>query len=146
VLGPTYKSNWPLKASSESFFGQTILSEVANLSLEDEPLPTSNGHVEKNGSRGHTKSEDREANGTRLDGDEDAAGWDIGEEVIDSDGAESTYEDLIEIDNDPQVVSSEADLWIRNSPVAAVHAAAGSFDTAMQVSRIDCYMTFGLTG
>ena len=29
--------------------------------------------------------------------------------------------------------SSEADLWARNSPIAADHAAAGSFETAMQL-------------
>ena len=34
---PTFKSNWPTKASSQSFFEKALLGQVEGLSLEDEP-------------------------------------------------------------------------------------------------------------
>lgn len=34
---------------------------------------------------------------------------------------------------------NETELWVRNSPLAADHVAAGSFETAMQVSNTDMY-------
>ena len=63
------------------------------------------------------------------DEDEDVAGWDMGDDV--NIEAES---DFVNVENtDAGAGSSEADLWARNSPIAADHAAAGSFETAMQL-------------
>jgi coatomer protein complex subunit alpha (xenin) len=61
--------------------------------------------------------------------EEDVAGWDIGDEVnVEEDN------DFVNVERvDAGAGSSEADLWARNSPLAADHVAAGSFDTAMQL-------------
>jgi coatomer protein complex subunit alpha (xenin) len=67
---------------------------------------------------------------TAGEDDDDAAGWDMGDD------------DVPEIDNDFVNVDSaeaggagscEADIWARNSPLAVDHVAGGSFETAMQL-------------
>jgi coatomer protein complex subunit alpha (xenin) len=63
------------------------------------------------------------------DEDEDVAGWDMGDEVNVEEDA-----DFVNVDSaEAGAGSTEADLWARNSPLAADHVAAGSFDTAMQL-------------
>ena len=61
--------------------------------------------------------------------DEDAAGWDMGE-----DEALEAGEDFVNVEAaDAGAGSSEAELWTRNSPIAADHVAGGSFETAMNL-------------
>ncbi|KAF1809077.1 Coatomer, alpha subunit [Eremomyces bilateralis CBS 781.70] len=108
---PTFTSPWPAKVTSTSAFETALLGPgeedvVATNSedLEDEPVELEEGD------------------------DEDAAGWDMGEVDVD------TSEDFINVESaEAGAGSSEADLWTRNSPVAADHAAGGSFETAMQL-------------
>ena len=122
---PTHKANWPVKAASHSFFEKALLGEVGP--MDDDAAPTSNGFDHIDGVP--------EDEGVTQDGelgeeeDEDAAGWDMGDDIpVD---AES---DFVNVDSaDAGAGSSEADLWARNSPIAADHAAAGSFETAMQL-------------
>ncbi|ESZ97891.1 putative Coatomer subunit alpha [Sclerotinia borealis F-4128] len=40
---PTFKANWPTKATSQSFFEKALLGQVEDLSLEDEPSAADNG-------------------------------------------------------------------------------------------------------
>jgi coatomer protein complex subunit alpha (xenin) len=61
--------------------------------------------------------------------DEEATGWDMGEDIAIEE--ESSFADVEGAQAGP--TSSEAELWARNSPLAADHVAAGSFDTAMQL-------------
>ena len=122
---PTYKSNWPVKAASYSFFEKALLGEVGG--VDDDAIPTSNGfdHVEAE------PEEEAVARDGQLgdDEDEDAAGWDMGDDLN-----VEVESDFVNVDSaDAGAGSSEADLWARNSPIAADHAAAGSFDTAMQL-------------
>ena len=122
---PTHKENWPVKAALHSFFEKALLGEVG--AMDDGAAPTSNGFDHIDGMP--------EDEGATRDGelgeeeDEDAAGWDMGDDIpVD---AES---DFVNVDSaDAGAGSSEADLWARNSPIAADHAAAGSFETAMQL-------------
>ncbi|KAL8653500.1 MAG: hypothetical protein Q9210_002048 [Variospora velana] len=120
---PTHKANWPTKATSHSFFEKALLGEVGAVD-EDAPV-TSNGfgHEDDVPADGDAKGQLGEEE------EEDAAGWDMGEDIN------------VEVDNDFVNVetaeagagSSEAEMWARNSPIAADHAAAGSFETAMQL-------------
>ena len=121
----TYKANWPVKAASHSFFEKALLGEIDG--TQDGGVPTSNGF-------GHgddivddeTMTRDNQLGDEE---DEDAAGWDMGDDI--NIEAES---DFVNVDSaDAGAGSSEADLWARNSPIAADHAAAGSFETAMQL-------------
>ena len=121
----THKANWPVKAASHSFFEKALLGEVG--AVDDAIAPTSNGfdHVE-----GVPEDEAVTRDG-RLgeDEDEDAAGWDMGEDIN-----VEVESDFVNVDSaDAGAGSSEADLWARNSPIAADHAAAGSFESAMQL-------------
>lgn len=125
AIVPTHNSNWPVKAASHSFFEKALLGEVG--AVDDETAPTSNGF-------NHVDGEPEEEAITRNnqlaeEEDEDAAGWDMGDDI--NVEAES---DFVNVDSaDAGAGSSEADLWARNSPIAADHAAAGSFETAMQL-------------
>ena len=119
----TYKSNWPVKVTSHSFFEKALLGEVEG--VEDE-APT-------NGIHGEEIMEDEgliARNGPLGAGEEeDVAGWDMGDDIN------------VEVENDFVNVesaeagagSSEAEQWARNSAIAADHVAGGSFDTAMQL-------------
>ncbi|KAL4996358.1 coatomer WD associated region-domain-containing protein [Aspergillus recurvatus] len=116
---PTYKASWPVKAAAHSSFEKALLGEVGAGDEEAAEL-------------GFEPEEDEGAvtAGEALeDEDEDAAGWDMGDEI----NVEEDVE-FINVDSaEAGAGSTEADLWARNSPLAADHVAAGSFDTAMQL-------------
>lgn len=122
----TFKSNWPTKASSQSYFESVLLGQVEGLSLEDESNAANGIEAEQ-----ATKAEAADQLiATAGEDDDDAAGWDMGDD------------DVPEIDNDFVNVDSaeaggagscEADIWARNSPLAVDHVAGGSFETAMQL-------------
>lgn len=122
---PTFKANWPSKASSQSFFEQALLGQVEGLSLEDESataMALDEGVDGKNNVERH--------GGLVEDEDEDAAGWDLGDDdVPEIDG------DFVNVDSAEAggAGSSEADRWARNSPLAVDHVAGGSFESAMQL-------------
>ncbi|KAF6821408.1 coatomer subunit [Colletotrichum musicola] len=123
---PTFKANWPTKATSQSVFEKALLGQVEGLSLEDEPA-AANGFDDA--------AEDDSAakkNGNLIDADddEDAAGWDMGEDIV-----PEVDSDFVNVDSAEAggAGSSEADLWARNSPLAVDHVAGGSFESAMQL-------------
>ncbi|KAH0489134.1 hypothetical protein TgHK011_009578 [Trichoderma gracile] len=122
----TFKSNWPTKASSQSYFESALLGQVEGLSLEDEPSAANGVDAE------HAAKDEPAENLINIAGedDDDAAGWDMGDD------------DVPEIENDFVNVDSaeaggagscEADAWARNSPLAVDHVAGGSFESAMQL-------------
>lgn len=122
----TFKSNWPTKASSQSYFESALLGQVEGLSLEDESN-AANGIEAEQSTKAEAADQLIAAAG---EDDDDAAGWDMGDD------------DVPEIDNDFVNVDSaeaggagscEADVWARNSPLAVDHVAGGSFETAMQL-------------
>ncbi|KAJ9611127.1 hypothetical protein H2200_004310 [Cladophialophora chaetospira] len=127
AIVPTYKANWPVKEASHSSFERALLGEVGV--AEDEAGPDL-----------LTEDVPAVADADVMAADEDADagdGWDMGEDL----GLDTTWNDsdFVNVDNPdaPAEVagpgSSEADLWSRNSPLAADHVAAGSFDSAMQL-------------
>jgi coatomer protein complex subunit alpha (xenin) len=129
-------SNWPILPSSRSLLEKALTDELGDLTLEE---PSTNGYADD------LNAFERGLNGTEeLDiinvGGEDesweevgdgGAGWDVGDE-----GDEGMDVDLglgtadLETEG-PR--ASEAEYWIRNSPLAADHIAAGSFESAMQL-------------
>ncbi|KZF21802.1 Coatomer, alpha subunit [Xylona heveae TC161] len=122
---PTFKSNWPVKATSDSSLEKALLGEME--ALADEAEPVSNGVnveavLEADGGAAQ--------NGHLIDDEEDdAAGWDMGEDIH-----PEVEGDFVNVESeDAGAGSSEADIWARNSPIAADHVAAGSFETAMQL-------------
>jgi coatomer protein complex subunit alpha (xenin) len=120
---PTYKTNWPVKAASHSFFEKALLGEVAT---EGDEIPTANGV-----DHGDVVEEEAAIRNGQLGEaeDEDAAGWDMGDDIN-----VEVEPDFVNVDSaETGPGSSEADLWSRNSPIAADHVAGGSFETAMQL-------------
>lgn len=118
---PTHKTNWPTKAAASTVFEKALQGE----DVGDEP--TANGHDDED------LLGDPEVTGAaaELGGDEedDVGGWDMGD-----DGDAEAEDDFVEVEGaEAGAGSSEADLWARNSPLAADHVAAGSYETAMQL-------------
>lgn len=123
----TFKANWPTKATSQSFFEKALLGQVEGLSLEDEAAAASNGFgFDEGGEEDGAKRNDSLMD---VDADEDAGGWDMGDDIV-----PEVESDFVNVDSaEAGAGSSEADLWARNSPIAADHVAGGSFETAMQL-------------
>lgn len=119
----TFKSNWPVKAPSHSSFEKALLGEVSG-AVDESGAPTS----------AYDLLEDEETGAVTRNGlgdvdeDEDVEGWDMGDDINVED-----HDDLSEVGAEAGAGGKESDLWARNSPLAADHVAAGSFDTAMQL-------------
>ncbi|KAF9870434.1 coatomer WD associated region [Colletotrichum karsti] len=122
---PTFKANWPTKATSVSVFEKALLGQVEGLSLEDQPTAA-------NGFDDTVEDDAAKKNGNLIDAedDDDAAGWDLGEDIV-----PEVDSDFVNVDSAEAggAGSSEADLWARNSPLAVDHVAGGSFESAMQL-------------
>ncbi|KAK7550174.1 coatomer WD associated region-domain-containing protein [Phyllosticta citricarpa] len=120
---PTYNANWPAKGSGVSVFEKALMGEELD---PDELPPATNGYEEEDLIQPEA---DAAGNGVIDDGeeDEDAAGWDMGgDDDIEAD------DDFVNVETaDVGAGVSEADIWTRNSPVAADHVAGGSFESAM---------------
>ncbi|KAF1942447.1 Coatomer, alpha subunit [Clathrospora elynae] len=121
---PTHKANWPTRAASSTVFEKALSGEVDGVGAEE---PSANGYGDED------LLGEPEARGVvaELGGDEDddVGGWDMGD-----DGDVEAEDEFVEVEGaEAGAGSSEADLWARNSPLAADHVAAGSFETAMQL-------------
>ncbi|KAI9727824.1 MAG: hypothetical protein M1834_007971 [Cirrosporium novae-zelandiae] len=118
----TFKVNWPVKTASHSFFEKALLGEVGG----DEEIPSA-----VNGFDGDDTFEDTALAADTLgqEDDEEVIGWDMGDDItVEADS------DFVNVESsEAGTGTSEAELWARNSPVAADHVAAGSFETAMQL-------------
>ncbi|KAL4897748.1 coatomer WD associated region-domain-containing protein [Aspergillus ambiguus] len=115
----TFKNNWPVKAAGHSSFEKALLGEVG---AGDEEAPEMDFEVEGD-------DEAVTARDTLEDEEEDVDGWDMGEEITVEEDV-----DFVNVEStEAGAGSTEADLWARNSPLAADHVAAGSFDSAMQL-------------
>ena len=123
IVVPTHTSNWPVKAASHSFFEKALMGEVEG--IEDVAAPI-NGFGEEEEEGVETALQQ---NGLHDEDEDDAAGWDMGDDI--NVEVESDFVDVggAEVGSG----SSEADVWTRNSPIAADHVAGGSFETAMQL-------------
>lgn len=120
AVAPTFKSNWPTRATGASSFEKALLAGG-----EEDAAPETNGFVEED------LIADEAANGHLEEAEDDDAGdgWDMGDDAV-----PDVEEDFVNVESvEAGAGSSEADLWTRNSPLAADHAAGGSFDTAMNL-------------
>lgn len=122
---PTFRANWPTKASSHTVFEQALLGQGE--SAEEAPAPATNGFADEEPA---DLLAETDQNGHHDIGEEeDAAGWDIEEEEPVDAGPDEAQAEGGEVG----AGSSEADTWARTSPIAADHVAAGSFESAMQL-------------
>lgn len=135
IITATGNINWPSTSTGENFFDKAL----ANGNLGGDETPYVNG-VDAAGATDSSaldawakEEEDQE------DEDADDGGWGLdgeGEDVDenDFDEIEAPIEDEdLGAGATPGV--TETDHWLRNSPFAVDHVAAGSFESAMQVSN-----------
>lgn len=129
-------SNWPIKNLGESFFDRAL----ANGGVD---AAAAAGDAAANGAAEQLDAwavdEDLGADDEEVAEDE---GWDLDADVIaaeeeDKDDFQDAPngQDGADLSEGVQQGVSEDDMWMRNSPLAADHAAAGGFESAMQVSH-----------
>ena len=140
-----HDSNWPLLTVSRSFFDSAFTNTdnnplAAPLTFAD----SSEGIDEIGGDWGGDddlgfNADNEKVDDQRVEGEvlEEGSGWDIDADL----NVQLDKEIAQELANDgaqgefvfPTSGTNESELWIHNSPLAADHVAAGSFETAMQV-------------
>lgn len=140
IINPTTNMNWPSIPGGESFFDRAL----ANGNLE----AGAGGELYLDGAEGAKAASSaldewaRDEEEGEGDGAADEDGWDLdvgGEEKgADADGAEGEEgaegaEEEEELGAGAAPGVSEAEVWVRNSPFAGDHVAAGSFESAMQL-------------
>jgi coatomer subunit alpha len=136
IITSTTDLNWPSVSAGENFWDRALANGNLESSAE---MPYINGDAAGTASSAldaWAKEEsqddiDPEEGGWELDADGDA----VSEPAANEDAVVVEDEDL-GAGATPGV--SETEIWIRNSPFAADHVAAGSFETAMQVSTGLC--------
>ncbi|KAL7422515.1 hypothetical protein Q5752_003163 [Cryptotrichosporon argae] len=128
IVFPQSDSNWPIKNLGESFFDRALAN---------------GGSVEGviNGEAVEAAA-DEAGDAWAVDepieadaGDEDE-GWDLDAEVVvaeEKEVAEIAVAEEADLSEGVSPGVGENDMWVRNSPLAADHAAAGSFESAMQL-------------
>lgn len=137
TLGPptlvtsSFQQDWPSTSSGENFFARTLTggSAAPDVAMSSGEAATA-GAAELS-----AWGAENPLNGDDGEGDEEEGeGWDLDNEVPEETAEEEVeqVEDAIPED-DMAPGTSENDIWIRNSPLAADRVAAGSFDTAMKV-------------
>jgi coatomer protein complex subunit alpha (xenin) len=108
-------------------FERALTGQLEGLTLEDEPSAAPNGFGDEE--EGETGGK-RTGNLVDVEDEEDAAGWDLGEDIV-----PEVEEGFVNVETAEAggAGSSEAEMWARNSPLAVDHVAGGSFETAMQL-------------
>ena len=133
VTFPQADSNWPIKNLGESFFDRALANGGADGLANGESAKVPNGDDQL---AAWGVDEDVAVNGDEAMEEEE--GWDLDAEVIAAPEEEvaATDEGGLEADLSEGVTAGvpEDEMWIKNSPLASDHAAAGNFDSAMQVS------------
>lgn len=135
IITPTGNVNWPIVPTSENFF------EKALINGHIPEAPYADGLDDMAASAAQPERDEWDEDGTRpLAAEEEEGGWDLEEEEEEAQTAEEGQEE--EVVGVPGV--SEVEFWVRNSPFAADHVAAGSFETAMQVGGARSVVWCGL--
>jgi len=124
---------WPSLSTGESFFDKALVN--GQLEGGVEPAYVNGDTHASSALDAWAKEEEEDDINPEDEGwDLDAgAGEAVGEGQVEEEGALVDLETELGAGATPG--PDETELWVRNSPLAADHVAAGSFDTAMQVRR-----------
>ncbi|MBW0521507.1 hypothetical protein O181_061222 [Austropuccinia psidii MF-1] len=139
VVTPSYEYNWPCVGTNESFFDRALTQAsgmdanahpVDALGGNDDPLDdwvaNDGGAMDVGGAAAVEEAEEAW----------DIAGEEFPTEAMDDNAGECAIDGLgLEDGPDGEIKEGvqETELWVKNSPLAADHVAAGSFETAMQL-------------
>ncbi|KAK0449697.1 coatomer WD associated region-domain-containing protein [Desarmillaria tabescens] len=130
VVTQTTDLVWPVVSAGENFFDRALASG----SLEGIESSYTNGDAAAGGSSALDAWAQEEAD---ADLGPEEGGWELDadaeeeEPSADVNGVEVPEDEDLGAGANPGV--DETELWVRNSPLAADHVAAGSFETAMQL-------------
>ncbi|RDB29920.1 Coatomer subunit alpha [Hypsizygus marmoreus] len=130
IVTSTTNLNWPAISAGENFFDRAL----AEGSLEGGVEPAYvNGDAVAGASALDAWARDEEV---QLDIEPEEGAWELdadgGEfEAAEEEAEEAVVEEELGAGATPGV--SETELWVRNSPLAVDHVAAGSFESAMQL-------------
>jgi coatomer protein complex subunit alpha (xenin) len=124
------QSNWPILPMSQSLLERALIDENGDILLEE---PAINGFTDGlttfekdlNGVQGTDLINVAEDGATWDEVDDGAGTWDLGDGEGD--------EDIVDIPEPQAEGISDVEYWIRSSPLAADHIAAGSFNSAMKL-------------
>lgn len=131
VVTQTTDLVWPVVSAGENFFDRALASG----SLEGIETPYTNGDAAAGGSSALDAWAQEEAD---ADIDPEEEGWELDADAEEDEPSADINGD-VEVPEDEDLGAGanpgvdETELWVRNSPLAADHVAAGSFETAMQV-------------
>lgn len=127
VITSTTSHIWPQITTAENFFEKALVNGRIPPAPEGSYVNGLDDMVEPEGAAAGETWEEEAA--------EDEGDWGLDEPE------EAAEEDEVEEEEGAAATEgvSELELWVRNSPFAADHVAAGSFETAMQV-RLSCIM------
>lgn len=135
VVTSTTNLNWPSVSAGVNFFDQAL----ANGNLEGgDDVPYVNGIDAAGAAASSALDAWAKEEEIQDDVDADEGGWELDAE---GEAAEAAALDAVEVPVEDEDLGAgatpgvnETELWVRNSPFAADHIAAGSFDSAMQVN------------
>ncbi|SNX86292.1 probable COP1 - coatomer complex alpha chain of secretory pathway vesicles [Melanopsichium pennsylvanicum] len=139
AVSAAYQSNWPMLSSEQSYFDRALVAgNEGGPIFKDNALNGGKAHDIESWLDGEALEESDEDAQDALDAAPEDFGeaeeaWDLAEEEVALPEEEAAVvAPLLETPLEGLGAgSSEAEHWLRNSPVAADHAAAGSFETAM---------------
>jgi coatomer subunit alpha len=135
VVTPTTNLNWPTVSTGENFWDRAL----ANGGVAEGEVPYINGDAAGAAASSALDAWAKEEE-THDDIDPEEGGWEL-----DVDGeahSEAGGDEDVEVVEDEELGAgatpgvAKTELWTRSSPFAAGHVAAGSFETAMQVSTV----------
>lgn len=121
---------WPSRNVGESFFDKALASGAAEISLGEVAAGANKADEQEDGWMADELA--GEDGGDEVEDDDE--GWGLDAEIPEPEVDEEVPEELEEVPEGVSPGMSEDEQWTKNSPLAADHAAAGSFETAMQVS------------
>lgn len=141
IVTATFDHNWPSVGITESYFDRA-LAIAAEGGVSGQAMDYGDGY---SGDRvlddWSGKDVTKEA-ATVVSAEEVEEAWDLAadeeEEEDDDDESDDESDEDEDESGEEGVISkgvSEAQSWVRNSPLAADHIAAGSFDTAMKLLK-----------
>lgn len=135
VITPGFEHNWPSVGVTESFFDRA-LTAAAGMDSNGMPVETQANGIDGVDGLDEWAGEEGADGVPAAEEAEDA--WDIAPDEAQAE--EAAADEVVageaeaeEEDGEVQPGISESELWTRNSPLAADHVAAGSFETAMQL-------------
>ena len=135
VTGQVDKT-WPTKSLGESYFDKALAAGAV-----DGEATYANGYTEDPDAEQTWLSADEAMSGDEDDDAGEDDGWGLDEDVAvleDEPQGNVPVDEQVDLTSDVSPGVGEDEHWTRNSPLAIDHAAAGSFESAMQV-RIFSY-------